>query len=116
MSLWWSKRGKSGKKILWQIDYDPMVFMVIIGLLAALVGPTIFSNPRFIVIFPFLLMSAGFICLIIAKVSLWKKGIWHSFGTKYMSLGYAALYQIAYILMTTGIVMLFMLLTAISKK
>jgi hypothetical protein len=116
MSFWIYKKDKKGRNILWQIDYDPMVFMVIIGLLAALVGPTIFSNPTFIIISPFLLMLAGFICLIIAKVSLWKKGIWQSFGTRHMSLGYAALYQAAYILMTAGIVMLGLLLTAINKK
>ncbi len=116
MSLWWYKKDRSGKKILWQIDYDPMVFTVIIGLLAALVGPRLFDNPKLIIFFPFLLMLAGFICLIIAKISLWKKGIWHSFETKHMTLGYAALYQAAYILMTAGIVMLVLLLTAIRNK
>jgi hypothetical protein len=116
MSLWWYKRDKSGKKILWQIDYDPMVFMVIIGLLAALVGPRLYDSPRFIVMFPFVLMFAGLICLIIAKASLYKKGTWHSFGTKHMSLGYASLYQAAYILLTAGVVMLVLLLTAIRTK
>jgi hypothetical protein len=116
MSFWCYKRDKSGKKMLWQIDYDPMIFMVVIGLLAALVGPQLYDNPKFIVIFPFLLMFAGLICLIIAKISLYRKGIWKSFGTKHMSLGYAALYQAAYILMTAGIVMLGLLLTAIKHK
>jgi hypothetical protein len=35
MSLWCYKRDKSGKKILWQIDFDPMIIMIVIGLLAA---------------------------------------------------------------------------------
>ncbi len=115
MSFWWYKRDKNGKNILWQIEFYPMVFMVIIGLLAALVGPRLFGNLGFIIIFPSLLMFAGLICLIIAKVSLYKKGIWHSFGTKNMSLGCAALYRAAYILLTAGVVILVLLLTAIRK-
>lgn len=116
MSFWWYKRDKGGKKILWQIEFYPMVFMLIIGMLAALVGPSLYGEPKFIILFPFLLMFAGLICLIIAKVSLYKKGIWTSFGTKHMSLGYVALYQAAYILMSAGIVMLVLLLAAINKK
>jgi hypothetical protein len=116
MSLWIYKKDRSGKKILWQIDTDPMAFMLIIGLLAALIGPSLFDSPKFITIFPFLLMLAGLVCLIVAKTSLWKKGIRYSFGTKHMSLGYAALYQAAYILLTAGVVMLVLLLTAIRTK
>lgn len=116
MSVWWHKRDKSRKKVVWQIDYDPMMFMLIIGLFAAIVGPRLFSSPRFIVIFPFMLMLTGLICLIISKISLYKRGIWHSFGTKNMSPGYAALYQAAYILLIAGVTMLVLLLTAIRNK
>jgi hypothetical protein len=39
MSFWWHKRDKSGKRNLWQIDVEPLIIFVILGLLAALVGP-----------------------------------------------------------------------------
>ena len=43
MSFWWSKRDKSGKKMLWLVDNDPMISMIVIGLIAALVGPRLFG-------------------------------------------------------------------------
>ena len=116
MSFWWSGRNKGGRKILWQIDTDPVALMGIMGFLSAIVGPAIFRNPRLVVILPFLLMLLGFACLIIAKISLWKKGIWQSFGTKHMPLGFAALYRAAYFLMIIGIGMLLPLLAALASK
>ena len=115
MSFWWYKRDKNGKNILWQIEFYPMVFMVIIGLLAALVGPRLFGNLGFIIIFPSLLMFAGLICFDYREgIAIQKRHmafIWH----QNMSVGCAALYRAAYILLTAGVVILVLLLTAIRK-
>jgi hypothetical protein len=115
MSLWLYKRDKSGKKILWQIDFEPLSIMVVLGLLAALIGPSIFRNPSIIILFPFTLVIIGLACLIIAKISLHKKGIWLSFGSALMSKGYAKLYKIAYVFIGLGTFILLLLFNALQK-
>jgi hypothetical protein len=109
MSFWCHRRDKSGKKILWEIDYDPLTFIVIIGLLAALVGPSLFRNPSLIIFFPCMLLLTGLTCLVISKISLYKKGIRVSFGPNLMSKGFATLYKIAYILLGIGTLLLLLL-------
>ncbi len=115
MSFWSYKRDKSGKKILWQIDFDPMIIMIVIGLLAALIGPSLFLNPSIIKMFPFGFLTAGLACLIISKISLYKKGIWFSFGPGLMTKGYAILYKVAYVLLGAGVILLLLLLNALQK-
>ena len=113
MSLWLYRRDKNGKKILWQIDFDPMIILVVIGLLAALfIGPSVFRNPSIIKMFPFGLLSAGLACLIVSKISLYKRGIWFSFGPGFMTKGYAKLYKAGYLLLGVGTLLLFALLNA----
>ncbi len=112
MSFWVYKKDKNGKTILWQIDIEPMIPMVAIGLLAAIIGPRLFNDPSIILMLPFALLGAGFVCLIISKLSLYKKGIWFSFGPKHMSKGYAKFYKTAYFLMGGGVLLLLLMLIA----
>ncbi len=116
MSLWFHRRDKSGKKILWQIDFDFMIIMVVIGLLAALIGLGLIRNPSIIRMFPFMLLTAGLTCLIVSKTSLYKKGIWFSFGTGLMTKRYATLYKAAYVLLGAGVLLLFLLLDALRRS
>lgn len=115
MSFWVYKKDKSGKTILWQIDIEPMVLMVVIGMLAAIIGPRLFQDPSIIIMLPFVLLGAGLVCLIISKMSLYKKGIWFSFGPKLMSKGYATLYKAAYVLIGVGVLILLLLLNALRR-
>jgi hypothetical protein len=112
MSLWTYKKDKSGKKILWQIDYDPMTFVFIVGLLAAIVGPELIRNPSIIIFFPFMILLAGLTCLIISKISIYKKGIWFSFGIAQMTEGYAKLYKVGYLLFGVSSLLLLALFNA----
>ncbi len=97
----------SKEKKVW-IDIEPMPAIMIIGLLAALIGPKLLTV---IAILPFALSLLGLAFLIIAKVSLFRRGIWFSFGSKLMARGYARLYKLSYILIGIGV--LFLLLLAI---
>jgi hypothetical protein len=115
MSLWLYKRDKSGKKFLWQIDFEPLSVIMVLGFLIALIGPSIFRNPTILIYFPYALVTIGLACLIISKVSLYKKGIWFSFGPALMSKGYAKLYKIAYVLMGLGTLILLLLFNALQK-
>ena len=115
MSLWVYKKDKSGKRHLWQIDFDPLIIIVVIGLVAALIGPRIFQTPSLIFTMPLVLLTAGLALLIISKLSLYRKGIWFSFGPGLMSKGYVTIYKVAYVLIGMGVLLLLMLFNAISK-
>jgi hypothetical protein len=115
MSFWWHKRDKAGRRHLWQIDYDPMIIMLVIGMLAALIAPTLFRNPSIIIFSPFVFLSIGLFCLIISKISLYRKGIWFSFGPGVMSKGYAKLYKVGYLLLGVGALLLLALFNAMTR-
>jgi len=60
-----------------------------------------------------ILLLSGLACLTGSKVSLYRQGIWLSFGPGCMSSGYACLYKVAYVLMGVGVLLVFLLLSAL---
>lgn len=38
MSFWWHRRDKSGKAYWYQIDFDPMIIVIVVGLVVAIIG------------------------------------------------------------------------------
>jgi hypothetical protein len=113
MSLWIYKKDKSGKTVLWQIDIAIPLVMVLLGLLAALILPKTLENPSFMVWLPFALSSTGLMLLIISKMSLFRRGIWLSFGPRQMTKRYASLYKAGYILLGLGVLLILALLRAL---
>jgi hypothetical protein len=89
--------------------------MVVLGLLAALIGPRLFRNPSLVIMFPFALLSVGLSFLIISKISLYRKGVWFSFGSALMTKGYAKLYKLSYLLIGLGTLILLLLFNALQK-
>ena len=96
-------RGNKEGKIRW-IDIEPLTAIILIGLLAAIIGPH--NLVRALLILPFALSILGLVFLIISKVSLFRQGIWFSFGLKLMTRGYARLYRLSYILIGIGVLFL----------
>jgi hypothetical protein len=92
-----------------------MTIIIILGLLTAIIGPSLFRYPSIIKIFPFALLTVGLACLIISKITLYKQGIWFSFGPALMSKRYAKVYKIAYILIGLGTLLLLLLFNALQK-
>jgi hypothetical protein len=84
-------------------------------MLGALIGPSLFRNPSIIAIVPFVLLSVGLSCLIISKMSLYRKGIWFSFGPGVMTKGYAKLYKVGYLLLGVGALILLALFNAMPR-
>ena len=113
MSIWWHRRDKSGKRYLYQVDYDFMLVLLVIGLIAAIIGPTLLFNPSVILFLPCAFLVGGLTCLVIYKMSLYTKRIWFSFGSRLMSKGYASLYKFAYILIGVGVALMLLLLNAL---
>ena len=85
-----------------------MPLMVVIGLFVALFAPAIIQNPQsFLVALTLWLFVGGFLCLSVAKISLFRQGLWISWGTQMMTRGYARLYRAAYFLFAVGLLLLF---------
>jgi hypothetical protein len=90
-----------------------MVIMIIIAMLITLIRPPIFRNPSIII--PFILVSVGLACLIIAKISLYKKDICFYFGTGLMTRRYAMLYEADYMILGLGSLLLLALSSALRR-
>ena len=57
--------------------------------------------------FAFIITILGFSLFIISKISLFRKGIWFSFGTKKMSECMGNIYRVGYWLMVIGLIFTF---------
>lgn len=110
MSFWVYRKDINGKTYLWQIDVDPLIIVMIIGILAAILIPQVKLNPSLLLILPFTCTIIGLVFLSISKVSLYRKGIWVSFGAKLMSKRYARLYKLGYLFIITGMLAVLILI------
>lgn len=115
MSIWFSKKEKNGKRSLYAVDIPFELVMVFIALLAAIIGPRYFLNPSQIIFDSFhigiFLIISGFIIFLVSKLSLFYKGIWNSFGTRYMKKQFKFLYIAGYISMISGLLLIILLIT-----
>jgi len=85
MSWWISRTGANGRRELWAVDVDPNLATVLFALLlAGLLSDGLLSVS---------LLVLGFICLVVSKVSLFRRGIWFSWGPQLMSARNATIYK-----------------------
>jgi hypothetical protein len=96
MSWWIKRKDEQGKTHLWAVDVDPLLFMMLLSLLLAFIIPSLSRVST-------VLMFSGFLCFLIAKVSLFREGVWISWGSSRMGKGYTILYRVGYGLMLAGI-------------
>ncbi|HEY1372144.1 MAG TPA: hypothetical protein VGH50_06715 [Candidatus Binatia bacterium] len=105
MSLWLYKRDQDGKPYVIAVDITPAILpvMTILGLLTAILFPLFLqSGPQRIIQF---FLRTGLFCLLAAKVSLFRGGMWFSWGPGQMTRRWARVYKIGYVLMGIGTVM-----------
>src|SRR5262245_36675265 len=108
MSWWISQKDQTGKSDLYSVDTGGLIPpMIVIGLLVALFAPAIIRDPRSHLTIALWILLSGFLCLTVAKVSLFCQGIWISWGPRMMTRGYARLYRVAYTLLAAGLLLLF---------
>ncbi len=94
MSWWISRTGASGRRELWAVDVDPLLAVVLLALpLAVLLSDGLLSVS---------LLVLGYVCLVVSKVSLFRRGIWFSWGPRLMSARNATLYKVGYSLVGFG--------------
>ncbi len=104
MSWWFYKRGRDGKRELWAVDIYPLIPIMVIACLFAMIllKPNPLAFVTVLVSLSGLLGVCGFVCLLLSKISLFRQGIWISWGTKPMSERNARLYRIGYVLLIIG--------------
>lgn len=93
--------------MLWQVDVAiPFLAMLLLAFLAAFAGPNLYRNPSIILWVPFIIQAGGVVLLFISKLSLYRKGIYGSFGPGQMTKKYATLYKAGYVLIGLGVLLL----------
>jgi hypothetical protein len=105
MSWWIYQKDQDGKVYLISADVAQAILpvMIILGLLAAMFFPILLQNcPLGIVQF---FLWSGLLSLLAAKISLFRRGIWCSWGPGQMTRRWARVYKIGYVLMGVGAVM-----------
>jgi hypothetical protein len=111
MSLWVNKKAKNGKQYQWAIDIDPLIVIPLIGVLATFFLPVLRRDPLSSVgALVAVVIFGGLGCLVISKISVYRKGIWNSWGTSLMSHSMTRLYKVGYALLLVGVLFLIMLI------
>ena len=103
MSWWTYEKDANGRIIYVASDYSAifpflLVFLAI-GSVQYLINPT--GTVRF-------LLWSGFGCLLLSKLSLFRRGIWNSWGTGQMTVRWARLYKLGYALIGLAVVLIIM--------
>jgi hypothetical protein len=93
MSWWIYGRDRDGKASVWQVDVEPMLTVMVLGLSLAVLVPSMLRHPSLHATGAFGLMVAGVGCILVAKIPLWRRGVWTSWGSRRMTRGYAILYR-----------------------
>lgn len=83
-----------------------MMTVILVGLLVGVVVPNVLHRPAPAAVGALALMFGGLCCLAFAKSSLWRRGIWTSWGSKRMTKGYASLYKWGWAGIGAGVLLL----------
>src|SRR6185436_6485438 len=97
MSWWVTKHGEGGSRELWIVDVDPLLTICVLVL------------PTLVLVVNGLLSTAllvgGAICVLVAKISLFRRGTWVSWGPRLLAPRNASLYKLGYTLIAIGAVL-----------
>lgn len=97
MSWWTTKRGPDGTHELWAIDVDPLLTIVVLVLpIGFLLMNGLLSTS---------LLVAGGSCVVLAKISAFRRGTWISWGPRAFSARGVVLYKTGYALIVVGAVL-----------
>jgi len=104
VSVWIWRKDRMGKRQLWLIDTDPTVLMALWAVCFVL----IISHPESFVAASLMIMASGAVCFTLAKVSLFRRGVWMSWDSTSMTKRNANLYRTGYFLMAGGALLYFL--------
>lgn len=103
MSWWVYGKDKSGRRVVWEIDVDFMQVVFVLGILATFFAPALLRGPTAIFADGIRFIGAGLACLVVSKVSLFRRGVWFSWGPRAMTKWWARLYKVGYAIIAIGI-------------
>jgi hypothetical protein len=109
MSWWTYKKDKDGNFCVTSNDVIT-AFTFLVFLSAPLFAFLYFINPSGIAR---LLLWVGFFCLLTAKVSLFRQGVWNSWGPGQMTKWWSRIYKLGYVLIGLGAVVTLALYRAV---
>jgi len=109
---WWVN-GKD-KRELWLIDFDIAFLVIPVGVSAAIVIPHALFNPAPFIYASIAMVASGVVSVFAAKLSLFRRGIWVSWGPRQMSKAYARLYVAGYALIGVGLLLMLMMTKVVS--
>src|SRR5262245_19810121 len=89
-----------------RICVDPLMMIVVFGLGGGLIVLSTARHPTRAAISALALFAGGALCLTLAKTSLWRQGIWTSWGSSRMTKGYARVYKWGWILLGAGFLLM----------
>ncbi len=106
MSIWLGKPDRNGKRSIYFAEIPYQVLLG--GLLAVFVGvsPRCLGHPERLLLDAAVIMAVGFMMYLAAKISLFVKGVWVSWGPRSMAVPFKVLYLLGIALMVLGAVML----------
>ena len=103
MSIWYYQKNKEGKRAVFSITIPLEVFIVFLGLVAALVVPRYALNGGQIGLDSFIMVGIGFMLVVVSKISVFRRGIWNSWGSRQMNGPFRWVYRCGYLLMLIGV-------------
>src|SRR6266436_749895 len=106
MSLWIDRNGKGGRREIWLVPFEPMSVVFVIGLIFTLYAPRLMRAT--IVGDAEVLLGLGFALFIASKISLFRRGIWLSWGSSRMTTTWRRAYRLGYASMLLGALMIFL--------
>ena len=109
---WWVN-GKE-KRELWVIDVYMEILIIPVVIIAAIAIPFARLNPAPFTYASITMVASGVVGVFAAKLSLFRRGIWVSWGPRQMSKAYARLYVVGYALIGVGLLLLLVMSTLVS--
>jgi hypothetical protein len=108
MSWWCNRKDKTGTVWLVEIDFHRLLLILVAGVVFSALLPianALTGLRRETPLFPAAsigLMALGYMYVLWGKVSLFRRGIWVSWGPRLMTRWYSGAYKVGYMLVGAG--------------
>jgi len=103
-----SRHFETEAHVIWLLFIGPLV----LGCVAVFFAPLALRDPATTAAEGSLILAVGLLCLLLSKASLFRRGIWVSWGPRLMTKWWARLYKAGYVLMFVGAFLLLLVYAA----
>lgn len=103
MSFWVQKNENDGKSHVYSVSVPIELIMVFVALAVGLIAPRYINDSLQLGKDSLKLSAFGCFFIVIAKLSLFRKRIWNSWGSKLMKKPFALAYKMGYFFVAVGV-------------